>query len=221
MAGSKPAKTEAKEKKGKKEKIFHPESRKAEQLARVQLRKGKLSGQASNRSKKHSSQADVFGFFFHALPPEGVMSLQDLHSLIHDVWLSRHDAELEEERETRRKGRPKSTKEQKLEEVRLRETELYKSGMEVLDLTHEQNVALFRRWDQKEITYPQMLRFIRITSAAPETTTVSRPGQHPFLKEAKTSTAEDQEIDTDVAPPLLWHEPQRFSSTIMAMDGPL
>jgi hypothetical protein len=38
----------------KKEKIFHPESRKAEQLARKQLRKTKLAGQASKRAKLHS-----------------------------------------------------------------------------------------------------------------------------------------------------------------------
>jgi hypothetical protein len=58
-----------------------------------------------------------------------VLTLPELHELVSDVWLTRHDAELEEERAARRKGRPKSTKEQKLEEVKLREEEEYRTGM--------------------------------------------------------------------------------------------
>jgi Translation machinery-associated protein 16 len=84
------------------------------------------------------SAADFFGFFFHAIPElhegEGsaasaVLTLSELHDLIANVWLTRHDAELEAEREARRKGRPKSTKEQKLEETKLREAEEYRTGM--------------------------------------------------------------------------------------------
>jgi translation machinery-associated protein 16 len=45
------------------------------------------------------------------------------------VWLTRHDDELEQERAARRKGRPKSTKELKLEEIKLRESEQYRTGM--------------------------------------------------------------------------------------------
>jgi hypothetical protein len=48
------APTKKPQKSAKKEKIFHPESRKAEQLARKQLRKSKLAEQASNRTKLHS-----------------------------------------------------------------------------------------------------------------------------------------------------------------------
>jgi Translation machinery-associated protein 16 len=43
-------------KKGKREKVFHPESRKAGQLARTQLRKSKLADQASKRYKRFSLQ---------------------------------------------------------------------------------------------------------------------------------------------------------------------
>lgn len=57
------------------------------------------------------------------------MTLLELHELVADVWLTRHDAELEEERAARRKGRPKSTKEQKLEEAKLREAEEYRTGI--------------------------------------------------------------------------------------------
>jgi translation machinery-associated protein 16 len=55
--------------------------------------------------------------------------LAELHELVSDVWLVRHDAELEEERAVRRKGRPKGAKELKLEEAELREAEEYRTGM--------------------------------------------------------------------------------------------
>ncbi|KAH9975653.1 hypothetical protein BJV74DRAFT_177985 [Russula compacta] len=167
----------------KKEKIFHPESRKAEQLARKQLRKSKLAGQASKRTKLHSTKADFYGFFFHAIPeePGNVLTLSELHELVSDVWLTRHDVELEEERAMRRKGRPKGTREQKLEEVKLREAEEYRTGMEVPDLTHSENVALYRTWDQREVAFVQLLRFIRISSTKPDTAIVSKPGKHPSV----------------------------------------
>ena len=63
------------------------------------------------------------------MPEEGVLSLEDLHSLVKNVWLTRHDHILEEERAARRKGRPKSAKEAMFEEVTLREMEEYRTGM--------------------------------------------------------------------------------------------
>ena len=159
--------------------------------------------------------ADFYGFFFHAIPEERrtVLTLPELHELVSDVWLTRHDEELEEERAARRKGRPKSTKEQKLEEVKLREAEEYRTGMgelkklivglppseiqhalyyslvdatrnnrlEVPDLTHPENVALYRTWDQREVAFIQLLRFIRISSSKLDTAIVSKPGKHPSL----------------------------------------
>ncbi|KAI0286162.1 hypothetical protein BC826DRAFT_1050299 [Russula brevipes] len=140
-------------------------------------------GKAHHRSISHSplpspplhfifcSAADFYGFFFRAIPEEhgNVLTLRELHELVSDVWLSRHDAELEEERTTRRKGRPKSTKEQKLEEVKLREAEGYRAGIEIPDLTHPENIALYRTWDQREVVFVQLLRFIRISSTYPDT----------------------------------------------------
>jgi translation machinery-associated protein 16 len=72
---------------------------------------------------------DIYSFFYHALPPEGVLTLPQLHELIREVWLTRNDVELEEERAARRKGRPKSAKEMRLEEQKLREEEDYRSGI--------------------------------------------------------------------------------------------
>lgn len=197
----------------KKEKLFHPASRKAGQLARHALRKGKLGNLTTKRNQKHDSlgivisiqisndlviyvfQVDFYGFFYHALPEEGVLCLEDLHHIISDVWLTRFDEELEHERSARRKGRPKSVKETNLEEIKLREAEMYRTGMgrqsfispfvlvftshpEVIDLTHPPTVELFRRWDQKEVAFIQLLRFIRIFSTDPTLALVSRPGKH-------------------------------------------
>jgi len=210
--------------KQKKEKIFHPESRKAGQLARTQLRKSKLTEASSKRHRKFSSKIDVYGFFYHAIPPEGVLTLEELHDIVKGVWLTRHDEELEAERAARRKGRPKSAKEMKLEEIIMREMEEYRTGMEVIDLTHPPTVELFRRWDQKEFAYIQMLRFIRISSSNPLEFTVSKPGKHRSLHNGEdTKTTLDQEMDavedTSVQD-FLAEPPTRFSSTIMMMDGP-
>ncbi|KAI0352376.1 hypothetical protein OH77DRAFT_1506074 [Trametes cingulata] len=210
---------------GKKEKVFHPQSRKAGQLVRTQLRKSKLVELAKERSKKQGTQVSIYSFFYHALPPEGgVLSLEELHFVVRDIWLARHDQEIEAEKAARRKGRPKSAKEQKLEELKLREAELYRTGMEVIDLTHPLNVELFRKWDQKEAAYIQQLRFVRISSESPETVIVSRIGQHPLLKREeerkKQAAAEEQAqaMETDEGP-LLLEPPSRFSSTIQTMDG--
>ncbi|KAI0058991.1 hypothetical protein BV25DRAFT_1809785 [Artomyces pyxidatus] len=215
MAPANTGKPAPKAKSGKKEKIFHPSSRKAGQLNRTQVRKAKLADQASKRTKKHASKVDFYGFFFHAIPEEGVLTLAELHGIVKEVWLPRHDAELEEERAARRKGRPKRTKELKLEEIKLQEAELYRTGMEVPDLTHAANVALFREWDQTEVAFTQMLRFIRISSSHPDVAVVSRPGKHFSLEEEKS---EDQPMDV-VDAPLLLEPTSRFASTMMAMDG--
>ncbi|KAH6915865.1 hypothetical protein BKA70DRAFT_1216178 [Coprinopsis sp. MPI-PUGE-AT-0042] len=175
MAPTPPAKKQATK---KKEKIFHPSSRKAGQLVRKSIRKERLQNQASKRKEKHGVEADFYGFFYHALPEDGVLSLEELHGVVRDVWLARHDQDLEEERAARRKGRAKSTRETQLEDTKLLESELYRTGIEVIDLTHGPTVDLFRRWDQKEVAYIDLLRFIRIFRDEPSRFVVSKPGKH-------------------------------------------
>lgn len=75
------------------------------------------------------AKVDIFSFFYATLPAEGVLSTDDLHSIIRDLWLPRFDTELEEEKAARRKGRPKSVREQKIEEIKLREAEEYRTGL--------------------------------------------------------------------------------------------
>jgi translation machinery-associated protein 16 len=48
-------------------------------------------------------------------------------------------------------------------------------------LTHSENIALYRTWDQREVAFIQLLRFIRISSSKPDMAIVSRPGKHPSL----------------------------------------
>jgi translation machinery-associated protein 16 len=134
--------------KEKKEKIFHPQSRKAGQLQRAQLRKSRLASSASKKTKKEAAKgdlgdcllfthllkieclADTFVFFHHAIPPEAAaVTLATLHDIVRDVWLKRHDAALEAERSARRKGRPKSARQMMLEEIILREAEDYRTGL--------------------------------------------------------------------------------------------
>jgi translation machinery-associated protein 16 len=60
------APTKKPQKATKREKLFHPESRKAGQVARKQLRKSKLAGQASKRVKLHSSKGKSSEPFIHS-----------------------------------------------------------------------------------------------------------------------------------------------------------
>jgi translation machinery-associated protein 16 len=52
---------------------------------------------------------------------------------------------------------------------------------EIPDLTHPENVALYRTWDQREVAFVQLLRFIRISSTNPDAAIVSKPGKDPSL----------------------------------------
>jgi len=128
--------------------------------------------------------------------------MDDLHALIEDVWIARHDDELQAERAQRRKGRPPSIREGQLELIKNTELEEYRTGIgappatsappshhlhaaEVPDLTHRANVTLFRRWDGKDPAFLDLLRYIRISSATPDKIMVSRPGRHSTLIEKK------------------------------------
>jgi len=55
--------------------------------------------------------------------------MDDLHALIEDVWIARHDDELQAERAQRRKGRPPSIREGQLELIKNTELEEYRTGI--------------------------------------------------------------------------------------------
>jgi translation machinery-associated protein 16 len=74
--------------------------------------------------------ADRHVFFYHALPPDVIsLTLSDIHSIIKEAWLPRHDEALQSLTLSRRPGRPPSTKELQLSEVKLREAEEYRTGL--------------------------------------------------------------------------------------------
>ncbi|KAJ7672691.1 hypothetical protein B0H17DRAFT_1084272 [Mycena rosella] len=180
----------------KKEKVFHPDSRKAGQLARNALRKGKLGNLRTKRTKKASTLLELYAFFHAALPPDGdALTLPQLHTIAH-AWVARNDAALAEEQAARRKGRPKSPREVRIEERRLREQETYRTGMEIPDLTDPSTLARFRKWDVSSIGYAHLLRFVRISSALPDVIALSR---------APAAGAEPEEDgdDEEEAPELL------------------
>ncbi|KAJ7504461.1 hypothetical protein B0H11DRAFT_1982471 [Mycena galericulata] len=164
----------------KKEKVFHPDSRKAGQLARNALRKGKLGNLRTKRTKKASGLLDLYAFFHAVLPPvddtsatADALTLPQLHAIA-KAWVARNDAALAAEQAARRPGRPKSPREIRIEELRLREQETYRTGMELPDLTDAPTLAHFRKWDVRSIGYAHLLRFVRISSARPEVIVLSR-----------------------------------------------
>ncbi|KAK2463628.1 hypothetical protein APHAL10511_004379 [Amanita phalloides] len=162
-------------------KIFHPNSRKAHQLVRASQRKDGLRASVAIRSHRLQSLLDVYRFYLRSLPNDRVLTLNELHHIVRDEWLTRFDDQLNAEQAARRTGRPKSPAHVKMEDLKLREAEQYRTGLEVIDLTHVANVELFRKWDQNEAAYVEQLRFIRISSADTSLASVSRRGKHPVL----------------------------------------
>ena len=57
------------------------------------------------------------------------MTPQDMYNFIRDVCLAPRDQEPQAEQAARRKGHPKSMREMKLEEIKLREAEEYRTGI--------------------------------------------------------------------------------------------
>ena len=53
-------------------------------------------------------KVDIYSGFYHAIPDEGILTLDELHSLVRNIWLASHDQGLESERASRCAGRPKS-----------------------------------------------------------------------------------------------------------------
>lgn len=95
---------------------------------------------------------------------------------------------------------------------------------EVIDLTNPPTVELFRKWDQKEVAYIQLLRFIRIFSTDSNRVVVSRPGKHASVIEFSNQRSKNVDMDVENINQhpnsIIPGEPMsRFSSTIMNMDS--
>ncbi|KAG8969553.1 hypothetical protein FRC03_001992 [Tulasnella sp. 419] len=180
-----------------KEKLFHPESRKAGQLERKKLRKQKLVVAKSHRTQAQTDRIDRFVFFYHALPLDvPCLTLAEIHELIRDVWVTRHDSAIAAEEAARRKGRPRSVREEKLRALRTAELEEYRTGLEIPDLTDAPTVEMFRKWENAEPGYLPILRLIRVSSTKPDEIIVSSQGFR--AKELNNTVEEVDETSMDV-----------------------
>ncbi|CAE6436306.1 unnamed protein product [Rhizoctonia solani] len=183
-------------KKPTKEKVFHPQSRKAGQLERAQLRKSKLADASSKRGKNLVAKADRYAFFFHALPPDvSSLSLPEIHDIIQSVWLTRHDGALQAEQSSRRPGRPPSARELALLEMKRQDEEVYRTGLTIPDLTDPETITLFRAWEDKshDPAYLHLLRSIRVSRENPETVVL----EHVGAKEADARRLEKAAADKE------------------------
>ncbi|KAF7370667.1 hypothetical protein MSAN_00699700 [Mycena sanguinolenta] len=104
---------------------------------------------------------------------EEALTLPALHAMA-QAWVARNDGALAEEQAARRKGRPKSAKEMRIEELRLREQDIYRTGMEIPDLTDPATLARFRKWDVKSLGYAHLLRPLRASRVRCRTCSCSR-----------------------------------------------
>ncbi|KAG8744188.1 hypothetical protein FRC10_010654 [Ceratobasidium sp. 414] len=188
-------------KKTTKEKVFHPQSRKAGQLERAQLRKNKLAGASGKRTQNLTSKADRYAFFFHALPPDvSAMTLPEIHEIVRTVWLARHDPLLEAERAQRRPGRPQSARELALLEMKLQDEEVYRTGITLPDLTDPPTVTLFRAWETRshDPAYLHLLRTVRVSSSSPDSLVVEHIGAQEADAQ-KRQKAEEEKAKIDAA----------------------
>lgn len=133
-----------------------------------------------------------------AVPPEvPSLTLEEIHQLVQGLWLTRWDEQLAREQAARRAGRPKSVREQELEDLKARDAEEYRTGLglyfklcyptslttfllfgvELPDVTNAKTLALFRAWNSGDPSYLHILRFIRITSEFPLEVQLTRLGK--------------------------------------------
>ncbi|CEQ38568.1 SPOSA6832_00022, partial [Sporobolomyces salmonicolor] len=156
-------------------KQIHPNSRRAKQLQRVELRSKKLEVQRRVFRAAEVERIDRHLYFIHALPDDATsIPLADLHQILHD-YINRSESELVQfaaDREARswRKAEGKSKQEIELEKQKDIETNEYKAGFGTFgrrasgvpsakvgadlepsstvlpDLTLAENVVLCRQW---------------------------------------------------------------------------
>ncbi|ORX58187.1 hypothetical protein DM01DRAFT_1302217 [Hesseltinella vesiculosa] len=129
----------------KKRENLHPYSRKAQQLARIVMRKDKIGSKVNS---KKDNIANRWLWFRYSLD-DGVAYTDEkgMHELV-QLYLKRHDDELAELRAQRQKTkRPKSQREHLLEATLTSEKDEYRSGMDLPDMTIRKSLEVLRQWD--------------------------------------------------------------------------
>lgn len=146
--------------KGKKEQA-HPNSRKSHQIQRAALRDERLTAQHIAKHKEQMRWINRFGFFkviaTTTSDPTTIFSLAETQSLI-ETYIDRNTSELSTLVETRREGRPKSSRQDLLERTRDMELAEYKSGFKVPVMDDLINLEELRHW-KGDVGGIQKIRF--------------------------------------------------------------
>lgn len=167
------SKSLAKVKENTKGKDVHPKGRRFKQLNRASLRTDKLIKEQGQRKNHKEGSLVRVRFFKNAVEMENTkdresFSAEEVKEMI-QVFISNDVDALEDEKKLRRKGRPKSSKQDQLEaKVNRLKTE-YKNGFLVPILTDSDIVRNVRNWkgDAGGMTN---LRFGRIDEKGTEIT---------------------------------------------------
>ncbi|KAI5476915.1 hypothetical protein MNV49_007016 [Pseudohyphozyma bogoriensis] len=198
---------------------LHPNSRRAKQLQRVELREKKLDTQSKVRRSAEVGRIDRHIYFVHSIPEDRTsLSLPELHKVLTD-YIARNDDEAQElkaEREGRawRKGEGMNKREKELAMQKEAEESEYRSGFVVPDLTIAQNVFIARQWTSPAPTsssktasaggdpsfFPRV-RLIRIFSEDQNMVVVEREGARKegewAAGEGEVEMGEDEEEEDD------------------------
>ncbi|KAK9459393.1 translation machinery-associated protein 16 [Lipomyces oligophaga] len=152
------------EQKLKNKDAVHPKARKFKQLNRATLRETKVTKQRLDRQHVREAQLIRLRFLRDCVDRQAataVFSEADVQSMIKD-FIARDDAEIKKLNDSRRPGRPASSRQDSLQNRRSFEEEEYKSGFYVPNLLEKENVKTFRDWN-KEHSGLGLLRFCRIS----------------------------------------------------------
>ncbi|KAJ2957423.1 hypothetical protein NQZ79_g6844 [Umbelopsis isabellina] len=136
---------------------MHPSSRKAFQLTRVVMRNDRLEQRARSKETVGNPKIDRYLWFKFALDDTlPCATTEELHSLI-QMYLCRHDEELENLQALRKGSRPKTSRQDILEALIKKEKDEYEKGfvadatilcaLELPDLQNPKNVKILRSWD--------------------------------------------------------------------------
>ncbi|KAG2175500.1 hypothetical protein INT43_001147 [Umbelopsis isabellina] len=151
---------------------MHPSSRKAFQLTRVVMRNDRLEQRARSKETVGNPKIDRYLWFKFALDDTlPCATTEELHSLI-QMYLCRHDEELENLQALRKGNRPKTGRQDILEALIKKEKDEYEKGfgktanyldimthiaafadttisscLELPDLQNPKNVKILRSWD--------------------------------------------------------------------------
>ncbi|KAI8981789.1 hypothetical protein BDF20DRAFT_986804 [Mycotypha africana] len=165
---------------------IHPYSRKAHQLSRVYQRREKMS--EKEKKKAANPKGERWVWFRYAFDEEKPAATKaELQELV-EIYLQRHDEEINELEAARTRGhnrKAKTPRQEFLEALKESETNEYIAGMELPDMTNGKMLKLLREWDGDKNGMSR-IRTIRVHKPVTTATTSN----------VSTETAQKQNNDT-------------------------